>query len=132
MLRRLLVAAGCLVVLGAFGCMGPLGPEECISITVSEGTKPYFSWDGGLAYRLIIDANGGAVWILRTPRRNGLESPLRYGDVPDSAEVVQHSTVTGPVNTGAYGQPLTPGIKYYVQVMRYGINAIGSTEFFVH
>ncbi len=110
-------------------CHNETGPEKVIDIYVSDGTQPEISWQSGPAHQLIIVQNDTLVWGIRTPGKNEIKSPVKYGSLPDNAEIMINSGKYGTVDTLIFGKPLSTGNKYYIQIIRYGIYEIGSRFF---
>jgi hypothetical protein len=82
-----------------------------IEVTVTGGTAPTYSWDGGPAISVIVqrDESTGEVWGVTSsvPGENVITSPLEHGTVP--ADCVQ-------VGEGVL--ELTEGVRYMVVVTR--------------
>lgn len=102
----------------ALACSDGAGPESAnlpactgdISLTVSSGPTPRFSWSPGCkTFFLLVESQGagGDVWSIMTPGTNGLVSGIRYGTVPDGAQELDPAS------------PLVAGSPYAVYVFRY-------------
>ena len=77
-----------------------VGPEEVLHISVSKGLNPTYSWEEGLAHRLIVLRDSNIiVWGIHTPSTNKINSPVTHGK------------------------------SYYVQVIKWGKDAIGAEIF---
>ena len=121
-----------------FLALGVTCPNQSMDVSVADGLIPMFSWSGGTAYRLrvvwdrYIDELPAAVmvWAIHTPGRNGLVSPIRYGEVPEGAELHTDTLKVGSIDTTVFNTPLIPNEKYSVQISRgYGRYAIGESDF---
>jgi hypothetical protein len=108
-----LLAAG--VVVWLSGCADEIGPDELpecsgpVTLTVSPGTIPTFSWTPLCRLSLLVvgpDESGTDVWSIITRGENALAPPVTYGDPPAGAE-----TLTPPL-------PLNSGTAYRVVVAR--------------
>ena len=108
-----------------------IGADKIKGVSVSPGTTPTISWEGGpVNYLAVVPAEdkvGGwddelcAVWAIQTPDRDDIYSPVTYGQVPEHAVDVTDST---------YRQSaLTLGVEYVVTVSCHDRNAIGGTRF---
>lgn len=115
------------VVISTYNC----GPDEAIYITVSNGTTPLYSWDGGPIHYLIVKKYGNAVtvWAIITPKIDGIYSPVKHGEIPEGAVIFTDSLKLGAIDTTVYNQPLEIGKKYYVQVWKYAKYAVGEADF---
>jgi hypothetical protein len=93
-----------------------------IAITVgSQGGVPTYSWSGGGGQSLTIvrTSNPGVpVWVIATPGRDGVTSPVTQGTIP-----------AGAVEAVAAERTLTPGVEYRVTVARIATNNAGWEEF---
>jgi hypothetical protein len=97
-------------------CGDEIGPDELpecagpVSIEVTPGTTPTFSWMPGCRLSFLVvelDESGGDLWSILTRGENALAPPVTYGDPPAGAE-----TLTPPV-------PLISGTAYRVAVARW-------------
>ena len=119
--------------------LGATCPNESIDVSVSDGLIPMFSWSGGPAYRLrvvwdrYIDEQPAAVmvWAIHTSGRDGLVSPITYGEVPEGAELHTDTLIVGAIDTTVFNRhtPLIPNEKYHVKICRYDRYAIGESYF---
>ena len=93
-----------------------------IAITVSNlGPTPTFTWSGGGGQSLAVvrtSSPGVPVWVIATPGRDGVTSPVAHGTVP-----------SGAVEGMATERSLTPGVEYRVTVARIGTSNAGWVEF---
>lgn len=105
---------------GNGGNTGGSGNE--IAITVSyPGGVPTYSWSGGGGQSLAVVRTsdpGTPVWVIATPGRDGVTSPVTQGTVPG-----------GAVEALATERTLTPGVEYRVTVARIATSNAGWTEF---
>jgi hypothetical protein len=100
-----------------FGCSDdstrPAELAECtgaVTITVSAGTTPQFSWSPACRlFFLIVEpaATGDDLWLIITEGANQILPPVRYGTVPPGARELAPPT------------PLVAGTEYKVAVARY-------------
>lgn len=96
------------------------GNEIPITVTVSGGV-PTYSWTGGGVQSLTIVRTSNPampVWIVATPGRDGVTSPLTQGAVP-----------AGAVEGIATERTLVPGVEYRVSIARIATNNAGWAEF---
>ena len=107
------------------------GPKEDIEITVSKGTRPTYSWTGGPVNSLSVERyhDHEIVWVIITPSKDGIYSPVTHGIIPEGAIVFEDSLMLSNIDTTEFGQPLIVGQKYTVQAWKTGIYSIGTTEF---
>lgn len=102
-------------------------PNRKINIKVSNGLKPIISWDGGPVHKLCIDditkKPRKNIWYIYTPDSNNLYSPIEYGIVPDSAELL--SDTDFPTDS------LVLGNKYFIEIIMFPTpsTGYGSLEF---
>lgn len=93
-----------------------------IAISVSNlGPNPTFTWSGGGGQSLAVvrTSNPGVpVWVIATPGRDGVTSPVVHGTVP-----------AGAFEGVGTERNLTPGVEYRVTVARIGTNNAGWVEF---
>ena len=91
----------------------PEGLADCpaqVTITVSAGKQPTFSWTPacGLFFVLVEPASTGTdLWGIISPGVNAIEPPVKYGVVPDGA--IQSADFV----------PLADGVSYKVVVARF-------------
>lgn len=99
--------------------------QEVITVQVSGGTTPTYTWDGGDArdVSVVLEndpndlSNVTPVWVITTLDRDGLVSPVTHGQVPTGATLAIN---TEPV--------LTAGKSYRVSVVRLN-GDFGQTRF---
>lgn len=87
---------------------------NAISITVSAGTTPQYSWSGENVYSISIvrTSNPGTiVWGLASPGQNAITSPVTHGS---------GASFTPPliVETASTERTLTSGVQYRVTISR--------------
>ena len=89
-----------------------VGPNREINIKVYNRLKPIISWDGGPVHRLCIDditkKPRKNIWYIYTPDSNNLYSPIEYGVIPDTAELLS--------DTGFPTDSLVLLNKYFIEV----------------
>ncbi|OQB38807.1 MAG: hypothetical protein BWY06_01879 [Candidatus Latescibacteria bacterium ADurb.Bin168] len=103
-----LVAVAAVAGCGSDNATGSGGGD--ISITVSSGTTPDYSWGGGNVYSLSIVRTAAPttiVWGVVTPASNGVASPTKHGTV-----------ATGVIRSANVEPTLTAGVQYRVTVAR--------------
>lgn len=104
-----------------------VGPEEVLHISVSKGLNPTYSWEEGLAHRLIVLRDSNIiVWGIHTPSTNKINSPVTHGKIQNGAELYFDWE---PIDSSAYDSCLVQGKSYYVQVIKWGKDAIGAEIF---
>ncbi|HET8633962.1 MAG TPA: hypothetical protein VFL88_07415 [Gemmatimonadales bacterium] len=92
-----------------------------MTITVSAGTKPQFSWSPACrAYQVGVNASTGPVWAMgfnfsNPAKANAISSPVTFGDTL----AVGDSLVAHPVDE------LTPGQTYTFYV--FGLTKVGQS-----
>jgi hypothetical protein len=99
---------------------GHSGNEISITVTGS-GATPSYSWAGGGGQSLTVvrqSAPGTPVWVIATPGRDGITSPITQGTVP-----------AGAIEVVATERTLTPGVAYRVTVARIATNNAGWKDF---
>ncbi|MFC1725729.1 hypothetical protein ACFL4T_08885 [candidate division KSB1 bacterium] len=97
------------------------GPNEDINITVSSGTIPVYSWDGGSVHYLVVREidRGVVVWAIETPEKDGINSPVEHGSIPKGCELILDQGKLGsPIDTTAFDKPLENGKKYKIGILR--------------
>ena len=101
------LAAGC----GDDDAAGPDGLAPCtgtVTVSVSAGTTPTFSWAPACAaYGLIVEEGASDRWFLRATGAAGIAPGVRYGTVP-----------AGASEDGEAAVPLVAGRTYDVSVFR--------------
>ena len=103
------------------------GPQEHIEVEVSSGITPTISWDWGRVTLLFIaditnDENRIRIWEIHGRNwRNNISSPIVYGIIPDTLEIVADIAINDST------EKLIPGHKYIAEVMCGP--AVGSCEF---
>ncbi len=81
-----------------------------ITVTVSSGPTPRFSWSPACkTFFLLVESQGAGtdLWSIMTPGANELVSGIQYGTVPAGAQELDLPS------------PLAPGSLYVVDVFRY-------------
>lgn len=127
--RCLLASLVCVVVIT--GCKkeesnpaGGSGGTTGITITVSSGTKPQYSWTGGNVFSLSVMRTSNPatiVWGLSSPNQNAIASPVTHGTGSSLNPMI--------VETGTSEKSgLTAGVQYRVSVTRLD-GTTGYTEF---
>ena len=105
------------VALAAAGCGDdddPAGPDDLapctgdVTVSVSAGTTPTFSWSPACrAYGLIVEEGASDRWLLVATGSAGIAPGVRYGTVP-----------AGASQRGEPAVPLVAGRAYDVTVFR--------------
>ncbi len=124
MMRKTTVALGFayVVLLACDDSTTPEGLPECtgqVTVTVSSGTVPTFSWTP--ACRLgfvIVEGDGGDMWLVESPESNEISPPVTYGVVPPGTTEIHAA------------EPLVAGTTYqvYVRLLPSG-GLLGHQEF---
>ncbi|MEJ5261862.1 MAG: hypothetical protein WHT45_04215 [Ignavibacterium sp.] len=86
---------------------------NAISITVSAGTTPQYSWSGGNVYSISIvrTSNPGTiVWGLASPGQNAITSPVTHGTGASLVPLITETATTE--------RTLTSGVQYRVTISR--------------
>lgn len=118
-MRTMRVLGLCVALAMGCGGDGGSGPGGCsnVSIGVSAGTTPTFSWNSSACPASELHVNGPGLvtmWSARTVSGgNDLVSSVRYGEMP-------------PTCQGPPAQPLVPGTEYEVQLNQVDV-IFGST-----
>ena len=106
--RRLLAAA----LIALAGCTDVLPPDDGddddFSITISSGTQPTYTWQGGPARRIdVLDTSDPTfpVWAVTTIAFPHMPSPVRHGTVPPGAVELSDDETT-----------LRSGVNYRVRI----------------
>ncbi len=122
------------VLLIIFSCspndLFEIGPDESITISVSDDSVPVFSWDNGPIHRLFVMEGDSVKWGIITPESDNISSPVTYGIIPDGAELFVDLS-NFPNMSQSYGNPLCPDSLCYVQAIKYYKHSIGSETFYV-
>ncbi len=122
------VSGGLLLLAGACGDDDPTsggGGATGITITVTTGTAPAYSWTGGDVFTVSVTRTADPtviVWgVLTTPPGDGIASPVTHGMVPSGTVQVSMAP--------ALEMTLTAGVSYTVNVVRENPTGFGFTQF---
>ncbi|MCK5146998.1 hypothetical protein KAR48_09600 [bacterium] len=128
----------CMIMLVLISCdlISPLkkvGPEKVIKISVvTRGAEPDIWWNTGPIGRLFVsptDDPTQLMWGIITPGRDGIRSPIRYGELQNGVQFLDDSLHIVDGDTVLYAMELQPGTEYYVQAMSLTKDYIGSAIF---
>ena len=92
-----------------------------ITITVSSGATPQYSWSGGNVFSVTVvrtSAPSVPVWGIVTAGQDNIASPATHGAMP-----------AGAIQTFAVETTLTSGVEYRVTVARISGEDFGFTDF---
>ncbi|MCP4727000.1 MAG: hypothetical protein GY863_18315 [bacterium] len=114
--------------LTGLSCSDPIGQSDQITVSVSTGLTPMFSWSDGAINRLLVFENDSLNWGISSPGTDGISSPVEYGIVPDGAEIYIDS-INYAMDVSSFGSQVTVGSPCKVDVSRLSDNSTGSEEF---
>ena len=119
------VSGGLLLLAGACGDDPTSGGGATgITVTVTTGTAPAYSWTGGDVFTVSVTRTADPsviVWGVVTPGGDGIASAVTHGMVPSGT--IQISMPP------ALEMTLTPGVSYTVNVVRENPVGFGFTQF---
>ncbi|MFC1564266.1 alpha/beta hydrolase family esterase [candidate division KSB1 bacterium] len=118
------------IIISMFGssCSEPQGPSEQITINITEGTSPVFSWSNGSINRLAVFENDSLKWCILSSGTDGISSPVNYGIVPNEADIFIDS-INYAVKFDSFGEQLTAGSECQVMITNTEDNSIATKEF---
>ncbi len=106
---RTLLAAAFIALAGCTDVLPPDdGDDDDFSITISSGTQPTYTWQGGPARRIDVVPTADPlvpVWSVATTVFPHMPSPVRHGTVPTGAIELENAERT-----------LRAGINYRVRI----------------
>lgn len=113
MKRRVFLVAAAAMVLAGCGSTSPSNDSNDGSqfdITIGSGTKPTYTWAGGLGFSVSVvrvSAPGTIVWGIASPSLMNIASPVTHGTVPG-----------GSIASSTTETTLTAGVQYRVAITR--------------
>ncbi|MFC1492717.1 alpha/beta hydrolase family esterase [candidate division KSB1 bacterium] len=127
-MRKTIIVFWLLISMFGSSCSNPIEPSEQITISISNGIAPQFSWSEGNINKLLVFENDTLKWGISSPGTDGISSPVRYGIVPGDAEIYIDS-INNTVNINSFGMQLTAGSDCKVEVRKSADNSVSSQEF---